>query len=253
MKKILQNILFALALVPLLAGASTKTDTAVISWNKESFNAIEKTLHPSQMHHFASFHDHIAEYFVYHHTLFIHPYAACANTYVQSLPFQCINFLIRTLQTFHPRQIIALQSSGVIDKKYAKKQLLKLYAPHAIYYNHHCYPLPNLLKDKPSLPQATIIYTSSFVNRFSQKSYCKNTNILLDSNSLSIILVSHIYKFFGFTRNFPQTSVISVVTDLDDKSAKTARAEYEKDNVAAGKKIAAYTLTTLGIHPTKKP
>jgi hypothetical protein len=208
-----------------------KTTKIVLAWNQYSYNILKKKPDAGVESTIIINKQTAGAYFRYRDVYVVHPFYRCANRGVPGVPTQCLQFLDEIIHQFQPQFIVALQSAGIIYG--TENDLMKLYAVQSIFFDDQCYPIPNKLETH--LDPAVVLYSLSFTKHY-EASYCGQSSILLNSNSLSFPLV---FKKLP-PESQPHVLIIAGVTDLDRQNATLAFDMYEKHKKKIAEKMVDY-------------
>ena len=155
-----------------------------------------------------------------------HIYPLCKQNSYQliDVPYECIFLMSLVRDTFHPKNIIALQTGGLSGM--TKQDLLSIYSIRNIFYIDRCYAIKPRI---PSLfPDANMIYTQSYLGAH-YLTYCgDNSPILQSSDSLSIPIVFNLQSI-----DKTRLLILVCVTDLDTDEQFQAIDEYQETKEVA--------------------
>ena len=167
----------------------------------------------------------VASYFFDQNNI-VHIYPSCKQNSYQliDVPYECVSLMSLVRDTFHPKNIIALQTGGLSGM--TKQDLLSIYSIRNIFYIDRCYAVKPRI---PSLfPDANMIYTQSYLGAH-YPTYCgDNLPVLQSSDSLSIPIafnLQHIDK--------TRLLILVCVTDLDTDEQFQAIDEYQETKEVA--------------------
>ena len=202
------------------------TKAIVINWNYSTYK-IEKQLvgividQPLLNHN-----NKLVAYYFFDQNNIVHIYPLCKQNSYQliDVPYECVSLMSLVRDTFHPKNIIALQTGGLSGMR--KQDLLSIYSIRNIIFVDRCYAVKPRI---PSLfPDANMIYTQSYL-RAHNPTYCgSNLPVLQSSDSLSIPIAFNL-------QNIDKTRLLILVcvTDLDTDEQFQAFDEYQETKEVA--------------------